>query len=358
MGYKSKKRQSKKVAAPTRGDAGGEGGGGAGARGSGMPAGLSWQASAATTRVSTQLQILEYEIKYLLKRATASEEAERCWREVVNKQKEVDKELRSQLAAEERARVEADILRRKHDKKVARLKAKIRLMFESNGSEAEFASSEGSGSDEEGGGQKPGRERPAGLSYKLREATTRATVRKFIDRKAEPLEAWLTHAIGDDDSWPTVYAEGGPGAQFGAPSGGDGGAEQRQQHGDVDAHGADGEEAGIVEEADLVGQPADPAASEFSRKCGKSTTVDGLPVVGEEALVSAVTEAMYDRMNGHGHHMELPTGYSVGPSDPKAWPFLTAFDDLKVYAMRELHGLCEAHFMHPMDATIAMLCAM
>eukprot|EP00873_Tetraselmis_striata_P009819 jgi/Tetstr1/430083/TSEL_019941.t1 len=56
----------------------------------------------------------------------------------------------------------------------------------------------------------------------------------------------------------------------------------------------------------------EPAASEFCRKCGKSTTVDGLPVVREEALVSAVTEAMYDRMNGHGHHMELPTGYSVG----------------------------------------------
>eukprot|EP00873_Tetraselmis_striata_P041433 jgi/Tetstr1/461697/TSEL_006797.t1 len=97
-----------------------------------------------------------------------------------------------------------------------------------------------------------------------------------------------------------------------------------------------------------------PAASEFCRKCGKSTTVDGLPVVREEALVSAVTEAMYDRMNGHGHHMELPTGYSVGPSDPKAWPFLTAFDDPKVYAMRELHALCEAHFMHPMDDSDAL----
>eukprot|EP00873_Tetraselmis_striata_P003429 jgi/Tetstr1/423693/TSEL_014327.t1 len=97
-----------------------------------------------------------------------------------------------------------------------------------------------------------------------------------------------------------------------------------------------------------------PAASKFCRKCGKSTTVDGLPVVGEEALVSAVTEAMYDRVNGHGHHMELPTGYSVGPSDPKAWPFLTAFDDPKVYAMRELHALCEAHFMHPMDDSDAL----
>eukprot|EP00873_Tetraselmis_striata_P036114 jgi/Tetstr1/456378/TSEL_043113.t1 len=105
-----------------------------------------------------------------------------------------------------------------------------------------------------------------------------------------------------------------------------------------------------------------PAASEFCRKCGKSTTVDGLPVVREEALVSAVTEAMYDRMNGHGHHMELPTGYSVGPSDPKAWPFLTAFDDPKVYAMRELHALCEAHFMDPMDDSDALrdvgLCTM
>eukprot|EP00873_Tetraselmis_striata_P027804 jgi/Tetstr1/448068/TSEL_035367.t1 len=96
------------------------------------------------------------------------------------------------------------------------------------------------------------------------------------------------------------------------------------------------------------------AASEFCRKCGKSTTVDGLPLVGKEALVSAVTEAMCDRMNGHGHHMELPTGYSVGPSDPKAWPFLTAFDDPKVYAMRELHALCEAHFMHPMDDSDAL----
>eukprot|EP00873_Tetraselmis_striata_P014031 jgi/Tetstr1/434295/TSEL_023402.t1 len=107
-------------------------------------------------------------------------------------QKEVEKELRSQLAAEERARVEADILRRKLDKNVARLKAKIRLMFESNGSEAESTGSEGIGNDEEGGGQKPGRERPAGMSYKLREATIRATMRKFIGRKAEQLEAWLT----------------------------------------------------------------------------------------------------------------------------------------------------------------------
>eukprot|EP00873_Tetraselmis_striata_P036647 jgi/Tetstr1/456911/TSEL_043581.t1 len=160
-------------------------------------------------------------------------------------------------AGRERARVEADILRRKRDKKVARLKAKIRLMCESNGSEAESAGNEGSGSDEEGGGQKPGRERAAGLSYKLREATTRATVRKFIGRKAEQLEAWLIHAVGDGDSWQFVYAEGGPGAQFGAPSGGDEGAEQQQQHGDVDAHGADREEAGIVEEADPVGQPTD-----------------------------------------------------------------------------------------------------
>eukprot|EP00873_Tetraselmis_striata_P000778 jgi/Tetstr1/421042/TSEL_012087.t1 len=97
------------------------------------------------------------------------------------------------------------------------------------------------------------------------------------------------------------------------------------------------------DETDLGFDAAYPAACEFCRKCGKSTTVDGLPVVGEEALVSAVTEAKYDRMNGHGHHMKLPTGYSVGPSDPKAWPFLTAFDDPKVYAMRELHALSESY---------------
>eukprot|EP00873_Tetraselmis_striata_P006245 jgi/Tetstr1/426509/TSEL_016807.t1 len=199
-----------------------------------VPAAAAWagpssQASATTTRVSTELQNLESEVKYLLKRATASEEAERCLREVVNMQKEVEKELRSQLAAEERARVEADILRRKRDKKEARLKAKLRLMFESNGSEAGSGGSEGSGSNEEGGGHTPGRERPAGLSYKLREATTRAKLRNFIGRKAEQFEAWLTHAVGDDDSWQSVYAEGGPGAQFGAPSGGDSGAE-KQQH--------------------------------------------------------------------------------------------------------------------------------
>eukprot|EP00873_Tetraselmis_striata_P019742 jgi/Tetstr1/440006/TSEL_028367.t1 len=138
-------------------------------------------------------------------------------------------------------------------------------MFESNGSE-------GSGSDEEGGGQKPGRERPVGLSYKLREATTRATVRKFIGRKAERLEAWLTHAVGDDDNRQFVYAERGPGAQFGAPSGGDKGAEQQQQQGDVDAHGADREEAGIVEEADLVGQPADLSQDAFQRLINLSSS--------------------------------------------------------------------------------------
>eukprot|EP00873_Tetraselmis_striata_P036948 jgi/Tetstr1/457212/TSEL_043860.t1 len=170
-----------------------------------MPTGSSSHASAATTRVPTQLQNLESEVNYLLKRAT-----ERCWREVVNMQKEVEnKELRSQLAAEERARVEADILRRKRDRKVARLKARIRLMCESNGSEAESAGSEGSGSDEEGGGQKPGRG-----------AAGRPVVQ----------------AAGGDD-----------------PSD----AEQQQHQGDVDAHEADGEEAGIVEGAGLEGQPVD-----------------------------------------------------------------------------------------------------
>eukprot|EP00873_Tetraselmis_striata_P011896 jgi/Tetstr1/432160/TSEL_021617.t1 len=34
------------------------------------------------------------------------------------------------------------------------------------------------------------------------------------------------------------------------------------------------------------------------------------------------------------------------PSAPKVWPFLPTFDDLKAHAMRELHALCEAHFMH------------
>eukprot|EP00873_Tetraselmis_striata_P024223 jgi/Tetstr1/444487/TSEL_032368.t1 len=56
--------------------------------------------------------------------------------------------------------------------------------------------------------------------------------------------------------------------------------------------------------------------------------------------------------------LQLPTGYSVDPSDPKAWPFLPTFDDPKAYAMRELHALlCKAHFMHlvdPMDDSDAL----
>eukprot|EP00873_Tetraselmis_striata_P011625 jgi/Tetstr1/431889/TSEL_021378.t1 len=167
-------------------------------------------------------------------------------------------------------------------------------MLESNGSEAESAGSEGSGSDEEGGGHKPGRERLAGLSYKLRrDATTRAMVRKFIGRKAKQMEAWLTHAVGDDDTWQFVYAEGGPGAQFGAPSGGGEGVEQQQRHGDVDAHGTDGEEAGIVEEADVVGQPADVRAAHTPR-----FILGALPANYPELLASILESKQFQ------HHLK------------------------------------------------------
>eukprot|EP00873_Tetraselmis_striata_P045410 jgi/Tetstr1/465674/TSEL_010317.t1 len=128
------------------------------------------------------------------------------------------------------------------------------------------------------------------------------------------------------------------------------------------------------------------SAMEADTTQGEATeTPYGLPVVGEEALVSAVTEAMYDRMNGHGHHMqgglkpamatfrglsadllvsffearpdmwhasklkvvkrtgyfhtrvvaakedtdmELPTGYSVGPSDPKTGGYVFRWEAL------------------------------
>eukprot|EP00873_Tetraselmis_striata_P013901 jgi/Tetstr1/434165/TSEL_002489.t1 len=40
--------------------------------------------------------------------------------------------------------------------------------------------------------------------------------------------------------------------------------------------------------------------------------------------------------------LQLPTRYSVNPSDPKAWPSFLNFDDFKALAMRELHALCEA----------------
>eukprot|EP00873_Tetraselmis_striata_P013774 jgi/Tetstr1/434038/TSEL_023182.t1 len=86
----------------------------------------------------------------------------------------MEKELRSQLAAEERARVEADILRRKRDKKS--------------------------------------------------ETTTSGNL---CMRRAGPAHS--------SEPLPAVTVE----------------RSSKQQHGDVDAHGADGEEAGIVEEADL-----------------------------------------------------------------------------------------------------------
>eukprot|EP00873_Tetraselmis_striata_P009493 jgi/Tetstr1/429757/TSEL_001933.t1 len=64
-------------------------------------------------RASTELGNLRSQLKHLVKRAVDAEEAEQYWREVVDKQKVVEKELRSLLAEEAKQREEDAILRRK-----------------------------------------------------------------------------------------------------------------------------------------------------------------------------------------------------------------------------------------------------
>jgi ribosomal protein L35AE/L33A len=51
------------------------------------------------------------------------------------------------------------------------------------------------------------RERPNGLSYKLRRATARATARRYVGRKAEQRDQWLTQVVGNDDSWHRVWGQ-------------------------------------------------------------------------------------------------------------------------------------------------------
>ena len=50
------------------------------------------------------------------------------------------------------------------------------------------------------------RERPSGLSYKLRHAANRATMRRYVRRK-DKLEQCLTHVVDNDDGGQHVFGD-------------------------------------------------------------------------------------------------------------------------------------------------------
>jgi hypothetical protein len=88
-------------------------------------------------------------------------------------------------------------MRRKIQQEVSRLKIKIKAMPETDCGDATggIDTSDGGRRDRENcGGDDDAeetlkqRERPSGLAYKLRHAAARATVRRYIGRKADQLE--------------------------------------------------------------------------------------------------------------------------------------------------------------------------
>eukprot|EP00873_Tetraselmis_striata_P044309 jgi/Tetstr1/464573/TSEL_009329.t1 len=162
-------------------------------------------------RASTELGNLRSQLKYLVKRAVGTEEAEQYWGAVVDKQKAVEKELRSLLAKEAKQREEDAILRRKKDKAISRLRAKVRQLYNcpehADDASGDEVSSKSDSSGEEAAAYRWVRERPSGLVYKLREARNYATIRKHISRKVDMLDNWLTEIVGDDDSWKEMYTE-------------------------------------------------------------------------------------------------------------------------------------------------------
>eukprot|EP00873_Tetraselmis_striata_P022397 jgi/Tetstr1/442661/TSEL_030755.t1 len=160
---------------------------------------------------STELGNLRSQLKHLVKRAVGAEEAEQYWREVVDKHKAVEKELRSLLAEEAKQRDEDAILRRKKDKAISRLRAKVRQLYNcpepADDASGDEVSSKSDSGGEEAAAYRSVRERPSGLVYKLREARNYATIRKHIGRKVDMLENWLTEIVGDDDSWREMYTK-------------------------------------------------------------------------------------------------------------------------------------------------------
>jgi hypothetical protein len=146
---------------------------------------------------------------------------------------------------------------------VARLKRKILLKHSDDrgGAPGNIANNSGSSSDVEDSGSSDDaeaephrrrrshhqRQRSSGLSYKLRDAASRATVQRYIGRKASQLENWLTQAVGNDDSWQRVFGEDG------------------EEAGDrsVDREHKRGEE--LREARDMVGHPSDVGAAHTPR---------------------------------------------------------------------------------------------
>jgi hypothetical protein len=175
---------------------------------------------------------------------------------MVDSQKDAEKDMRSQLSAADRESVEAEIKRRKVEKEVSRLKGKVKAMFEADREDAteELDSIGGgrcdvedsNGDDAEELPRRRSRERPSGLSYKLRHAATRAAVRRYVGRKAEQLERWLTHVISNDDSWQRVFGD------------------SEEEAGDRSGEGEHGR-VELREEEDLVGQPVEVRAAHTPR---------------------------------------------------------------------------------------------
>jgi chromosome segregation ATPase len=90
----------------------------------------------ARVREATAVQNLQSQVSKLRKQVSSGEEAERHWRVLVDSQKDAEKDLRSQLSAADRERVEAEIKRREVEKEVSRLKGKTKAMFEADRGDA------------------------------------------------------------------------------------------------------------------------------------------------------------------------------------------------------------------------------
>jgi hypothetical protein len=126
----------------------------------------------------------------------------------------------------ERQIVEGEIKRKTIQQEVARLKRKILVKHggDRGGVTGNTANNSGSSSDVEDSGSSDDaeaephrrrshhqRQRPRGLSYKLRDTTSRATVQRYIGRKGEQLDNCLTQVVGNGDSWQRVF--GGDGGE-------------------------------------------------------------------------------------------------------------------------------------------------
>jgi hypothetical protein len=141
---------------------------------------------------------------------------------------------------------------------VSQLKGKIKAMFEADREDAteeldssgdgrcDVEDSNGDSAEELPYRRSQQRERPSGLSYKLRHAATRATVRRYVGRRAGQLERWLTQVVGNDECWLRVFGD------------------SEEEAGDRSGEGEHGR-VELREEEDLVGQHAQARATHTPR---------------------------------------------------------------------------------------------